>query len=54
MSSGSWFQRRGAAIEKALSPFVFKHERGTAKKALGHRSFVARYSSVQFYKLFVS
>ncbi len=24
----------GAAIEKALSPFVFKRERGTAKKAL--------------------
>ncbi len=26
--------KTGAAIEKALSPFVFKRERGTAKKAL--------------------
>ncbi len=36
MSSGSWFQRwgGGAAIEKALSPFVFKRERGTAKLSL--------------------
>lgn len=34
MSSGSWFQRLGAATEKALSPFIFKHEQGTAKKAV--------------------